>query len=198
MKKIIFAVCLGLGALNSASAATFKYDDNGPKGSNQTKGGITVMLTAPLDDQTRAWVGGINSNNRGVGVQTDGQTSIGLDMITGGETLRVNFDTTVTVGGVEFSNWGPLDAVKVTASNGNFAFLNDNVVGNKTFGLGMLGSLTFFDITHTNGAGSALHQINNVNVSAVPVPAAAWLFGSGILGLVGISRRKKAASALAA
>jgi hypothetical protein len=29
--------------------------------------------------------------------------------------------------------------------------------------------------------------------SAVPIPAGIWLFGSGLLGLVGISRRKKAA-----
>lgn len=29
--------------------------------------------------------------------------------------------------------------------------------------------------------------------SAVPVPTAAWLFGSGLLGLIGIARRKKAA-----
>ncbi|MCQ8103955.1 VPLPA-CTERM sorting domain-containing protein [Methylomonas sp. SURF-2] len=29
-----------------------------------------------------------------------------------------------------------------------------------------------------------------VNVSSVPVPAAAWLFGSGLLGLVGMKRRK--------
>ena len=29
-------------------------------------------------------------------------------------------------------------------------------------------------------------------VSAVPVPAAVWLFGSGLLGLVGVARRKKA------
>jgi hypothetical protein len=28
-------------------------------------------------------------------------------------------------------------------------------------------------------------------VSQVPIPAAAWLFGSGLLGLVGIARRKK-------
>lgn len=28
-------------------------------------------------------------------------------------------------------------------------------------------------------------------VSAVPVPAAAWLFGSGLLGLAGVARRKK-------
>ncbi len=30
-------------------------------------------------------------------------------------------------------------------------------------------------------------------VNAVPVPAAVWLFGSGLLGLVGIARRKKSA-----
>ena len=30
-------------------------------------------------------------------------------------------------------------------------------------------------------------------LSAVPVPAAAWLFGSGLLGLAGMARRKKAA-----
>ena len=29
-------------------------------------------------------------------------------------------------------------------------------------------------------------------VSAVPVPAAAWLFGSGLIGLVGLARRKQA------
>ena len=30
-------------------------------------------------------------------------------------------------------------------------------------------------------------------VEVVPVPAAVWLFGSGLLGLIGIARRKKAA-----
>lgn len=31
---------------------------------------------------------------------------------------------------------------------------------------------------------------DNFSFNAVPVPAAAWLFGSGLLGLVGIARRK--------
>ncbi len=37
--------------------------------------------------------------------------------------------------------------------------------------------------------------MDNLTITAapVPVPAAAWLFGSGLLGLVGVARRKKAA-----
>lgn len=32
-----------------------------------------------------------------------------------------------------------------------------------------------------------------VTISAVPIPAAAWLFGSGLIGLVGMARRNKTA-----
>lgn len=32
----------------------------------------------------------------------------------------------------------------------------------------------------------------NEEIPAVPVPAAVWLFGSGLIGLIGIARRKKA------
>lgn len=34
--------------------------------------------------------------------------------------------------------------------------------------------------------------VHDGDIAAVPLPTAAWLFGSGFLGLVGIARRKKA------
>jgi hypothetical protein len=35
--------------------------------------------------------------------------------------------------------------------------------------------------------------ILNGTVSAIPVPAAVWLLGSGLVGLVGVARRRKSA-----
>jgi len=40
--------------------------------------------------------------------------------------------------------------------------------------------------------GADTGRLDNVNMNLVPIPPALWLFGSGLLGLVGIARRKKA------
>jgi hypothetical protein len=37
--------------------------------------------------------------------------------------------------------------------------------------------------------------VHSGDIRPIPVPAAMWLFGSGLLGLIGISKRKKAAKA---
>jgi hypothetical protein len=33
--------------------------------------------------------------------------------------------------------------------------------------------------------------VHEGNIGAVPIPAAVWLFGSGLIGLIGAARRKK-------
>jgi hypothetical protein len=43
----------------------------------------------------------------------------------------------------------------------------------------------------TWGSGASADSFT-LNVGAVPIPAAVWLFGSGLVGLVGMARRKKA------
>lgn len=35
-------------------------------------------------------------------------------------------------------------------------------------------------------------EVDNITVEAVPIPPAVWLFGSGLLGVIGIARRKRA------
>lgn len=51
---------------------------------------------------------------------------------------------------------------------------------------------------HLDGSVTAKGQQYQLNVSSVPVPAAIWLFGSAIAGLIGFSRRKAGLNALTA
>lgn len=58
-----------------------------------------------------------------------------------------------------------------------------------------LGSSYFTMTTDSLQAGTyslVIAMKNEAKVSAVPVPAAVWLLGSGLLGLVGVARRKAA------
>lgn len=43
------------------------------------------------------------------------------------------------------------------------------------------------------GVNYQLHLEGTIGASAIPVPAAVWLFGSGLVGLAGIARRRKTA-----
>ena len=60
----------------------------------------------------------------------------------------------------------------------------DMVGDNLTFGFGAVA-------TGTNGSGIFYDNLVFAQVSEVPVPAAVWLFGSGLLGLLGVARRRK-------
>jgi hypothetical protein len=52
------------------------------------------------------------------------------------------------------------------------------------------GELLFSALHSSNGAVLPNFEIAN-RIGTVPVPAADWLFGSGLLGLIGVARRKK-------
>jgi hypothetical protein len=68
--------------------------------------------------------------------------------------------------------------------NLNFVFAEDR--------LSFAGALT---ATDTSGSGLTRNTTTiNWQIQAVPVPAAAWLFGSGLLGLAGTARRRKVAA----
>jgi hypothetical protein len=71
------------------------------------------------------------------------------------------------------------------ALSGGGPFTDDDKAGSPMIDGPFTGLNVNFDI----GSGNSL---NVLNVTTVPVPAAVWLFGSGLLGLVGMVRRKKA------
>lgn len=46
-------------------------------------------------------------------------------------------------------------------------------------------------LTSVNNFGQSGVTTMDITVNAIPVPASVWLFGSGLLGLIGIARKKK-------
>ena len=68
--------------------------------------------------------------------------------------------------------------------SGGSLFTDDGISGSPMIDGPFIGLNVNFDI----GSGNSLEVLS---VSSVPVPAAAWLFGSGLIGLIGIARRKK-------
>jgi hypothetical protein len=80
-------------------------------------------------------------------------------------------------------------------------YLFSSIAGNATVSIPATGRTTF-----TNGTDRGYWMLasngdavwtNAASVGAIPVPAAAWLLGSGLLGLVGVARRKQKALAQA-
>lgn len=103
------------------------------------------------------------------------------------DTFVVNADNAAT---------GTVDFVFLGRSIGFFS--GDFAVANMTFDvLGGVGTSSNINFADTFGgwsnAGNAVpvdYVAGQVTVSSVPVPAAVWLFGSGLLGLVGVARRR--------
>ena len=151
-------------------------------------------------------------------ILTNGATSLALDLIgteftdavdAGGFTFRWD-PAVLTYTGTAVAN-PPWDTVSVSDANSatgvvDFVFLGQSV----GFSIGEFPIATIsFDVIGTDGdmtdltfadafGGWAGGGINfpvtyvdgQVTVSPVPVPAAAWLMLSGLLGLVGVARRR--------
>jgi hypothetical protein len=55
---------------------------------------------------------------------------------------------------------------------------------------GQLKVNTYFPETDTTSIHGELYGANWIEVKVVPVPAALWLFVSGLLGVIGLARRR--------
>ena len=112
------------------------------------------------------------------------------DNVTSGEVLTLTFDQMVKITSTTFINGG-----HGTSFNGTFDLQIDGgavTTYNLTnlFNMELTGTEFAFSNTNVNTANEYQFYIQTMDVQAVPVPAAVWLFGSGLIGLVGVARRK--------
>jgi hypothetical protein len=131
----------------------------------------------------------------------------GIGVVTPGQAITVSFDYrgTTAAGGVIFAElFSELAVSGVSKSEllgGGPLFPNANpdvwetAVFNTTLGDNVDGGVTLQLKASCGADANCVADIYFDNasmvVNPVPVPAAVWLFGSGLIGLIGIARRRK-------
>ncbi len=107
--------------------------------------------------------------------------------------IEILGSTTVDVGGAEHTPGNGQEwTLAIFAENDNW--FSDGSVIPDDMPASYVALLVGFDFDENgNEIGMAFATLDSMNISTVPVPAAIWLFGSGLLGLVGVARGKKVA-----
>jgi hypothetical protein len=103
----------------------------------------------------------------GAGSDAKGRVAITANPNTGPNAIK--FDLDVLVNGISVMSFASSALDKVF----NLSFLATDVVEFVVNGLAKKGNI-------------------DISVSSVPIPAAVWLFGSALMGLLGVTRRKPA------
>jgi len=161
-----------------------------------------------LDSPCQGFGGPLMCDNDGVGIGNDEITGLS---ISSGQTLSLVFDTEVYISSFDFLDLylnpdpqkggeqasisidGVIYTVDATGVSGDGGYANLDL-------LSLGGPILGQTIEFTAFLGDLLQDDRDndyafaaISVSAVPIPAAAWLFGTALVGLIGFSKRRKAA-----
>ena len=210
MKKTAIALALSLGALGTTGAAQAgstsgefcMFDSTGAAVSDFSWGTVCdQQVTGGIDTVAGTW--SVSSPQAFFGVNWVAHT--GTLLGEGTHTIATVEGGTYTgivvgagqVGGHILFNWGAvsdIDVVNVWDVSTNLA--GDTIYTSTDVTAGMINGVAQPDgilgLAMIDGAFAGFSANFNM-VEPIPVPAAVWLFGSGLLGLVGVARRKKAA-----
>jgi hypothetical protein len=170
-----------------------QYPSVGPNDpSNRVPGAAIAVFDTPSSITTgNSKAASLTNGNVGTiggGFEGDLQTQVGTYTAGG---------TVYALGDVNVSVWG-----EAQGNTGGSTNLYGQGLDQGGLGLGT-GTANLYGLTGNNNAGKeqsyllgnnlSLSSTGTLSVGTVPLPAAVWLFGSGLLGLIGVGRRKAAA-----
>jgi len=193
MKKILILLCamlLSMGAFGVASASVITFN---PLNDTQTSGSPPFSLTIVGSGFTEGAGGSIGG---GMDVSWD-PTILSLNSATGIFPGDMGFGSNGIIDNVA----GTLTGLSVTSFFGtasaafNIASLSFNAIGVGLTNTGI--TISLIDVW-TDQLGGAITQPNAIGGTVtvngggvIPIPGTALLFGSGLLGIVAIGRKKR-------
>jgi hypothetical protein len=179
-----FALALTSMASLPAQAAIINYTSFlSPASGSSANGGAGITFQYDNISNSLSWTIAFEK----VGLGTGGATEAHFHSVSQTGPIEINLDDGVN------SDDSSLNATiwntAIGSESGNFAGIGTL---STTQVADLLAGNLYVNIHSTNYASGELYgQILEAQV--VPVPAAIWLFGSGLLGLVGLARRKNKA-----
>ena len=208
--KQLALVAFALAVTQSVNAATFDFVaeankpyDAGVAGEqsfaeyNLIVDGITLKAQGKLagsNDLAYAYLDShwTNHGNAGLGVCQQFTTNCGSDdNVTNNEKLILDFGQQVAISEITMA-----DGEHGTAFTGDFKLTIDGMyMGTRTL-VGVFSELLtgqvfeFWNDNGTHNLGDEFY-ISTMTVSAIPIPAAIWLFGSVMLGFTAVRRNSK-------
>lgn len=200
MKKIFCSavLCSALFGVNAAQSAVLTFDDIGPDSIANGYGGLNWSNMYALDTSTYTESGYTHGVVSGTNVAYNWFAQMGVvsnnDFTFNGAYFTAAWNDGLTVlaegfkdGVQQYSLSYVIDTLSPTWLS--FNFLNIDELRFSSFG----------GVDHGyNGGGANFAMDNftfNENVNAVPVPAAVWLFGTGLMGLLGFNRKRAQSAA---
>jgi hypothetical protein len=143
----------------------------------------------------------VNSNHASLQLNGGAETEVGAMGLTGGTSFTHNYSfTNVASDGSLISfltqNMGlgssnPLDMKVYDITGGGMTELGSVSVADLSMGSVSVAMAALGDyLIEISGTAAGVAPDYTLEVSAVPVPAAIWLFGTALIGLVGFNKRK--------
>jgi len=169
--------------------------------------GSTAMDGWTVTEDLIAWIGPVNPWSL---TANEGDFFLDLtDFSTGSPFGGVSQNITTDVGqSYELSfdlgssnRWGRPSAIEASAAGSSNIFTSSTVGGLSDWdrvSMMFTADSETTTIFLTGVTGSQYIGLDNVSVSAVPVPAALWLFGSGLIGLIGMKTKSSKGSMFSA
>jgi len=219
MLKKLLLLLFTVAASSAAHAATFNFaavadgdasygaipGEYGASSITFTNDGITVTAagTSIFDDDASqfayldsTWTHSGGGGEGGLGVcadlSADQCTPSSDDNVTIGETLLLNFSQEVIITDITFRDGAHNPVFGEAAVFGLVVDGDTKADQNLTFNYNHGWQGTSFEFSNNNASDTDPFRfyMSALTVTAVPVPPAVWLFASGLLGLVAVSRRR--------
>jgi len=109
-------------------------------------------------------------------------------------TAALIFNHPISAFGADWASTTNTSILEITVDGSLFNFSDHLTTGGGAGFLGFVSATPFsnaaFSIVGTTNEQFALDNLSFTEFTATPVPPALWLFGSGLMGLIGFARRK--------